>query len=115
MNIEPLGSILEIYNNKDKVFQEYLEPKTSQKIKGYTYFDEKEKDLYLNDNILCIKKNTGKFFKKGKIIAIDENNITLKISNYHFTINKEENYLFIKEKKNKKNNREFYKALLNQL
>tara|TARA_Y100000287_G_C14168300_1_gene328426 strand:+ start:197 stop:544 length:348 start_codon:yes stop_codon:yes gene_type:complete len=115
MNIEPLGCILEIYNNKNKVFQEYLDKKTVKQLNNYIYFDDKNEDLYLNDNVAFVKKNTGKFYKKGKIISISENIITIKVSTYNFNVNKNENYIFIKEKKHKNNNREFYKALLNQL
>ena len=115
MNINPLDCILEIYNNKDKVFQEYLDKNTVNKIKGYSYFDERNKDLYLNDNIILIQKNIGKYFKKGKIISIEEDLITVKLSGYYITVNKNNYYIFIKDKKNKLNNREFYKALLNQL
>tara|TARA_B100001093_G_C26454476_1_gene853738 strand:- start:128 stop:475 length:348 start_codon:yes stop_codon:yes gene_type:complete len=115
MNVNPLDCILEIYNNKDKVFQEYLDKTDINKIKGYLYFDETIRDLYLNDNISLIQKNTGKYFKKGKIISIDENMITIKLSNHYITVNKNNYYIFIKDKKNKLNNREFYKALLNQL
>ena len=115
MDIEPLQCILEIYNNKNKVFQEYLDKKTSKQLNNYTYLDENEQDLYLNDNVAFVKKNTGQFYKKGKIISINEDIITIKISTYNFNVNKNEYYIFIKEKKNKKNNREFYKALLNQL
>ena len=34
---------------------------------------------------------------------------------YFLTLDKSKYYLFIKERKNKKNNRQFYKELLNQL
>ena len=113
--IEPLQNILNIYKDKDNVFQMYLEKDTLKKLKNYIYFNEDEKDLYLDDNISFVKKNTGKFYKKGKIISISEDIITIKVSTYNFNVNKNENYIFIKEKKHKNNNREFYKALLNQL
>ena len=35
MNIEPLKSILLIYKDKDKVFQDYLDTETSNKLKNY--------------------------------------------------------------------------------
>ena len=113
--IEPLQNILNIYKDKDNVFQMYLEKDTLQKLKNYIYFNEDEKDLYLDDNISFVKKNTGKFYKKGKIIAIDKNIISIKTNNNILNLNKDEYYLFIKERKNKKNDRDFYKALLNEL
>ena len=66
MDIEPLQCILEIYNNKNKVFQEYLDKKTSKQLNNYTYLDENEQDLYLNDNVAFVKKNTGQFYKKDR-------------------------------------------------
>ena len=88
---------------------------TLKKIENYTFFNENEEDLYLDDNVWFVKKNTGKFYKKGKIIAISDNIITIKTNNNHLNLNKEEYYLFINQRKNKKNDRDFYKALLNEL
>lgn len=113
--MEPLKNILKIYKDKNKVFQEYLDDDTLKKIKNCTFFDEKQEDLYLDDNISFVKKNTGEFYKKGKIIAIDDNIITIKTNNNHLNLDKDEYYLFIKQRKNKKNDRDFYKALLNEL
>lgn len=115
MNIEPLQPILRIYKDKNKVFQKYLEVDTKEKIKNHIYYDEKGKDLYLNDNLILIQKNTGKVFKKGKIIAILEKKITLQTSTGNLNVRSDNYYIFIKEKKNKSSNRDFYKALLNQL
>lgn len=112
--MEPLKNILKIYKDKNKVFQEYLDDDTLKKIKDYTFFDENEEDLYLDDNISFVKKNTGKFYKKGKIIAIDDDIITIKTNNNLLNLDKDEYYLFIKQRKNKKNDRDFYKALLNE-
>lgn len=113
--MEPLKNILKIYKNKNKVFQEYLDNDTLKKIENYSFFNENEEDLYLDDNVSFVKKNTGKFYKKGKIIGISDNIITIKTNNNHLNLNKEEYYLFIKQRKNKKNDRDFYKALLNEL
>jgi hypothetical protein len=113
--MEPLKNILKIYKDKNKVFQEYLDEKTLKKINNCIYFDENEKDLYLDDNVSFVTKNTGKFYKKGKIIAIENTKITIKTNNNYLNLDKDEYYLFIKERKNKKSDRDFYKALLNEL
>ena len=115
MNIEPLQPILRIYKDKHKVFQKYLENETKEKLKNYIYYNQKEKDLYLNDNLIFIHKNTGKIFKRGKIIAIQEEKITIQTTTGNLTLQLDDYYIFIKEKKNKTSNRDFYKALLNQL
>ena len=44
------------------------------------------------------KKIQENFYKKGKIISINENIITIKVSTYNFNVDKNENYIFIKKK-----------------
>ena len=115
MNIEPLESILKIYKDKNKVFNKYLDTETLKKLNNKIYYEEGENDIYLNDNITFVKKNTGIIFKSGKVIAIDESKITIKTSINYLTLNSSEYYIFIKQKKNKTNDRDFYKALFNSL
>ena len=115
MEIEPLKNILDIYKDKNKIVMEYLPTETTQKLKNHSLYDESEVDLYLNDSIVFVQKNTGKLFAKGKIIAIDENKITIKGPKNCMKLNKNDYYIFIKQKMNKTSNRDFYKALLNQL
>lgn len=114
MNIEPLKSILSIYKDKDKVFEDYLDKEISDKLKNYHYYDEKKSDLYLDNNIITVSKNTGKIYKKGKIISINDNKISIKNTN-NITFDSNEYYIFIKNQKYNKTNRDFYKALLNNL
>lgn len=113
MNIEPLKDILKIYKNKNYVFETYFEEKTLKKIKNKTFYNSEESDIYLNDNITFVKKNTGKYYKSGKVIAIEDSKITIKTSVNYITLDSGEYYLFIKEKKRK--DKDFYKALLNSL
>ena len=115
MIVEPLESILRIYKDKNKVFQDYLDNETLKKLSNKIYFDKEESDIYLNDNITFVKKNTGKIFKMGKVISVDNSEITIKTSTNYMTIDSLKYYIFIKEKKNKTNNKDFYKALLNSL
>tara|TARA_Y100001973_G_C5156826_1_gene311222 strand:+ start:400 stop:741 length:342 start_codon:yes stop_codon:yes gene_type:complete len=113
MNIEPLKNILKLYKNKIHVFETYLEEKTLKKIKNKSFYDKEESDIYLNDNITFVKKNTGKYYKSGKVIAIDNSRITIKTPINYITLDSREYYLFIKEKKRK--DKDFYKALFNSL
>lgn len=113
MNIEPLKDILKIYKNKNHVFETYFEGRTLKKIQNKTFYDPKESDIYLNDNITFVKKNTGKYYKSGKVIAIEDSKITIKTSVNYITLDSKEYYLFIKEKK--RNDKDFYKALFNSL
>lgn len=117
MNIEPLETILKIYKDKHKVFVNYLDEETISKLENKIYYDEETDDLFLNDNVTFVKKNTGKIFKSGKIISIDDPEITIKTPSNYLTLQSNEYYIFIKQRKNKskKNDRDFYKALLNSL
>tara|TARA_B110000914_G_C15225580_1_gene337124 strand:+ start:104 stop:448 length:345 start_codon:yes stop_codon:yes gene_type:complete len=114
MNIDPLESILKIYKDKNKVFQDYFDNETLKKISNKIYYEQDENDIYLNDNITFVKKNTGKFYKSGKVISIDNSRITIKTSNHYLTLDSSKYYIFIKQK-NKTNDRDFYKALMNNL
>ena len=113
--IEPLKSILSLYKDKNKVFQNYLPKETLKKINNHVYFDSDDTDLYLDDNIILVSKDSGLFYKKGKIISINETKITIKYNNYNIAIDSDLYYIFIKNKINNKNDRKFYKELLNQL
>ena len=113
MNYEPLYNILSIYKNKEEVFAVYFSDETIKKINNRIYFDSNKSDIFLNDNITFIKKNTGKFYKSGKVIAIEDSKITIKTSINYITLDSNEYYLFIKEKKRK--DKDFYKALFNSI
>ena len=103
MEIEPLASLLHIYKDKNKCLHLYLPKTTTIKLKDHIYHNEDEETLYLNENVILIKKNNGMIEKKGKIICITDEKIIIKTSNqYNITFDKEEYYLFIKQKKNKK-------------
>ena len=115
MNIEPLEAILKIYKDKNKVFMDYLGNETLNKLLNKVFFDKEEHDIYLNDNITFVKKNTGKIYKSGKVISIDNSKITIKTSNHYITLDSSYYYIFIKKKINKTNDRDFYKALLNSI
>ena len=65
MNIEPLKNILQIYKNKEFIFENFLTNETLKKIINNVY-DPNKCDIFVNDNITLIKKNTGKFINPGK-------------------------------------------------
>ncbi len=114
--MEPLQSILHLYQNKDKTLKKYLPSKTTEKIKNSIFYNEKEETLFLDENVTFVKRNTGLIDKKGKVICIRDDLITIKtINKANITMNKNEYYIFIQQRKNKKNNRNFYKSLLNEL
>ena len=116
MNVEPLQNLLQIYNDKHKVLLNYLPNQTTKKLTNYQYVNNIE-SLFLNDRILFVKKNTGKFYQQGIIIKITNKHITIKTRNSNLSIPKKDYYIFINPRKNKlqNNNRKFYQELLKSL
>jgi|TARA_B110000285_G_C14910144_1_gene507520 hypothetical protein len=113
--MEPLSSILKIYNNKQETLLNYLPETTIKFLNNTSLYHSDEILLYLNDMIFCVKKETGKITEKGKIICIDNDILTIMQQKNNVNINSGDYYIFVKNKKNKKNDREFFKELLKQL
>ena len=67
--MEPLKSILEIYENKQKVLLQYLPQESVKILTNHEYVQDLE-TLFLNDRLVCIKKSSGKIHKKGVVIKI---------------------------------------------
>ena len=108
--IEPLKPLLDNSTNKEEIFLKYLPNNTILKLNNCVFYDDANYDLYLDDTLFVIQKNNGKLYKQGKIIAIMNEFVKIKTSTGCININKNDYYLFTKARKN---NREFYKALLN--
>ena len=110
-----LKPILDIYDTKKEVLLFYLDSTIKNKVEDFDYLDD-DNDLFLNDKVYCIKRSTLELDIIGFIQAIKEKKISLKVkSKYGVHINQDEYHIFIKRRKCKKNDREFYKALLNAL
>ena len=110
-----LKPILDIYDIKKDVLLFYLDESIRTHVEELNYLDD-DNELFLNDKIYCIKRSTLELDVVGIIQAIKQKKISLKIkSKYGIHINEDEYHIFIKRKKSKKNDREFYKALLNAL
>ena len=116
MSIEPLQNLIRIYNDKYKALLYYLPNKTTNKLKNYKYVHDLSQ-LFLNDNLLFVKKNTGLIYKHGIVIKITDNKITIKTNLGNISLCKDDYYIFIKLRKNNlhKNNRRFYDELLKSL
>ena len=87
--------------------------------KGLLFLGERslcKNDLFLNDKVYCISRSTLDLDVIGVIQAIKQKKISLKVKSlYGAHINQDEYHIFIKRRKTKKNDRDFYKALLNAL
>ena len=110
-----LKPILDIYDVKKDVLLFYLEPKVKQVVEDLDYLDD-DNQLFLNDKVFLINRSTLELEHNGLIQAIKENLVTIKVkSTYAVHFQTEEYHVFIKRRKTKKNDREFYKALLEAL
>ena len=110
-----LKPILDIYDEKKEVLTFYLDGCIKDKIVDLDYLDDGH-ELFLNDRIYIINRATLELEHSGIIQSIKDDIVCIKVKckySVHFKIN--EYHVFIKRKKNKKNDRDFYKAMLNAL
>ena len=113
--MEPLKDILTIYEDKERVLRMFLPENTIKHLDEYEYIYDLD-TLFLNDKIIMIRKSTGEIYKKGSIIKITEDKITIK-NGMNISLPKNDYYLFryLKRYKSKKNNRKYYEELLKSL
>jgi len=113
--MEPLKDILTIYEDKERVLRMFLPENTIKHLDEYEYINDLD-TLFLNDKIIMIRKSTGEIYKKGTIIKITEDKITIK-NGMNISLPKNDYYLFryLKRYKSKKNNRKYYEELLKSL
>ena len=110
--IEILETYMKLSSNKQSSLLEFLSNDTIHKLKNYNLVE----NIYLNDNIILIKKNTLTIDHIGKIYKIKNEIISIKKSNsVNINLNKNNYYIFVKRIKNKNNDRIFYETLLKQL
>ena len=110
MNIEILKNFITM-NNNDVEHSLKLFIDNPGKLTNYNYIQDTT--LYLNDNVILIKKNTLKIDIQGIVVNIG-NKVCIKKrgSKSCIFINPNEYYIFSKKTKNKNNDRMFYQELL---
>ena len=113
--MEPLKNILTIYKDKERILRMFLPESSTRHLNEYEYINDLD-TLFLNDRIIFIKKTTGEIYKKGTIIKITEDKITIK-NGMNISLPKNDYYTFryLRKNKSKKNNRKFYEELLKSL
>tara|TARA_B100001057_G_scaffold451912_1_gene495400 strand:+ start:6130 stop:6483 length:354 start_codon:yes stop_codon:yes gene_type:complete len=114
-----LKPILDIYDIKKSVLLFYLDPKIVSEVDELAYLDDNN-ELFLNDKVYCIDRSTLTLDHIGIIHAIrdkgDTHLITIKQKgNYSIHLEEKRYHIFIKRRRSKQNDRDFYKALLNSL
>ena len=75
--MEPLKDILTIYEDKEKILKYFLPESSTRHLDEYEYVQDLD-TLFLNDKIIMIRKSTGEIYKKGTIIKITGDKITIK-------------------------------------
>jgi len=116
LQYEPLKSILNLTDNKQDSIVFFLKDEIKSKMNNYYYYDEKNKDIFINQLIICIKKCDLSLDIKGKIVYIKKNNIGITINNlYTKYIDMNLYYIFLKDKKSKSSDAEFFEHLLKNL
>ena len=113
--MEPLKNILTIYEDKERVLRMFLPLSSTKHLDEYEYVQDLD-TLFLNDRIIFISKSTGEIYKKGTIIKITEDKITIK-NGMNISLPKNDYYTFryLRKNKSRKNNRQFYEGLLKSL
>ena len=113
MDCEPLKSVLEWSTDKKDTLLYYLPLDVKTKVIN---LDFEENNLYVQDRIFCIKRNTLELEHSGKILFIDDSKIGVKITSVRtITIDPNKYYIFVKNKKTISKQRDFMKQLLEQL
>ena len=115
MDIEPLKSILDITDNKQDSIVFFLSDEIKSKMNNYYLYEEQNKDIFINQYIICIKKNDLSLDAKGKIVSIKNKIIGINLYKYTKYINMNSYYIFIKNSKSKSDDRDFFEHLLKKL
>jgi hypothetical protein len=118
MNIDILHDIMKLSRDKKETLCFFLDKKIKNSINDCKLIRNID-NLYLNDNVFCIKKNTLHLEYKGKIKFINQNIITIIThgSQYSININFKDYHILVKPllRKNNNSDREFYESLLKML
>ena len=110
--IEILETYLRLSKDKESSLKEFLDDRILKQINKHKLVDE----IYLNDSVVLIKKNTLKIDHIGKIYKLKKDKISVRKSNgVNITLDKYYYYIFVKRVRNKNNDRIFYETLLSQL
>tara|TARA_Y100000817_G_C16555884_1_gene410927 strand:- start:114 stop:464 length:351 start_codon:yes stop_codon:yes gene_type:complete len=116
--MEPLGKILALYKDKEKVLLHYLPSKTVSELRGYRYRDGGYTDdlVYLGELVTLVSKMTGVSLK-GKVIRNTDGHLTLRKGKINRRFPISDYYVFVKPKaqKSASDKRAFIEALLQSL
>jgi len=110
--IEILETYLKLSIDKQSSLLEFLSDEIRKKLQHFKLVD----DIYINDKVILIKKNTLRIEIEGKIYKTRKDIISIKKSNnVNITTYMNDYYIFVKRLKNKNNDRIFFETLLKQI
>ena len=116
MNTEPLKPVLDFTNNKQDSIVFFLNDNVKSQLNNYYLYDKQNKDIFVNQNIICIKRNDLSLDIKGKIISVKKNKIGINVNNiFNKFISFDKYYIFLKNSRSKADDRVFFEALLQNL
>ena len=110
--LEPLKTIIDLTTDKKLTILFFLNDSLQNKLKDYELIED---TYYLNDYVCIIQKNNLENICNGKIINVNDNEITIKNNQHNITITNDLYYVFVKRNLSKNNDRQFYKSLLEKL
>ena len=111
-HLEPLKTIIDLTTDKKLTILFFLNDNLQCKLRDYELIDD---TFYLNDFVCIVKKNNLENIYNGKIISVNDNEITIKNNQHNITIDTDLYYVFVKRNLSKNNDRQFYKSLLEKL
>lgn len=111
-HLEPLKTIIDLTTDKKLTILFFLNDNLQCKLKEYELIDD---TFYLNDFVCIVKKNNLENNYNGKIISVNDNEITIKNNQHNIIIDTDLYYVFVKRNLSKNNDRQFYKSLLEKL
>jgi hypothetical protein len=116
MPIYPLQSLLSISDDPMRDCLLYLPPITTKHL-GCHEFISADDDLFLSEMVVCVSKQTGLCVGSGKLVSITSDKLVISHNRRNIYMYPQDIYVFrkLRKQRRKKQDREFYEALLHLL
>ena len=116
MDIEILKDILDLTEDKQNTIVYFLKPIIQQKLLNFYYYDKDDTDIFVNQHIILVKKNDLSLEEKGIITSVKRGIVGLNVNNsYNKYLPIKDFYIFLKNTRSKKSDRDFMETLLKKL
>ena len=116
MNIEILKDILDLTEDKQTTIVYFLNPIIQQKLLNFYYYDKDDTDIFVNQHIILVKKNDLSLEEKGIITSVKRGIVGLNVNgSYNRYVPIKDFYIFLKNTRSRKSDRDFMESLLKKL